>query len=360
MSRSNLSQYFGNPTPSFFEDIARKYPYTLNEETLTLHTRNTAQSSARAIGTAALTDGGLPEIGHSIPDDVKDQWEPPLGADEPARPPALTMPGMQLASELADPIRLAVEPLLGTAEAQRRRILCADDVTQDERGLRQLIEHGAYRHAVNLTGRLLTIYGQGYGRAGQPAKHSPHSLQLWFTRFALLIKLGMSELCQSEAEPFGQLNRPDVYFEFSPEMYPTRRGSMVPFSLRLLLAELPMYGAGGAGANVAFDRLTEMYLVCQKIVQFYFVKPQQQQQQQAHEFWQGREVRIVHALINCALQMRNYNMADTLIAQLADRPGLKVRDKKALYSAWGRIYLQCGDVFGAERKFLEARRIRDG
>lgn len=31
---------------------------------------------------------------------------------------------------------------------------------------------------------------------------------------------------------------------------------------------------------------------------------------------------------------------------------------RSLYSSWGRIYLQCGDVFGAERKFSEARRIR--
>lgn len=53
----------------------------------------------------------------------------------------------------------------------------------------------------------------GYGRSGQPAKHSPHSLQLWFTRFALLIKLGLYELCSTESEPFGLLNRPDVYYE---------------------------------------------------------------------------------------------------------------------------------------------------
>lgn len=103
--------------------------------------------------------------------------------------------------------------LLGDAEANHRKILTADDVTQDERGLRQLIEAGCFRSAVNLTGRCLTIYGQGYGRAGQPAKHTPHSLQLWFTRFALLLKLGQYDLCAGEAEPFGQLNRPDVYFQ---------------------------------------------------------------------------------------------------------------------------------------------------
>ena len=107
---------------------------------------------------------------------------------------------------------------LGESEVTQRKILGVDNVTQDERGLRSLIAAGCYRSAVNLTGRLLTIYGQGYGRAGQPAKHSPHSLQLWFTRLALLAKLGEFELLQQEAEPFEQLNKPDVYYEVSASM----------------------------------------------------------------------------------------------------------------------------------------------
>lgn len=119
--------------------------------------------------------------------------------------------------------------LLGESEANQRKILTADDVTQDERGLRQLIEAGCFRSAVNLTGRCLTIYGQGYGRAGQPAKHTPHSLQLWFTRFALLLKLGQYDLCQSEAEPFGQLNRPDVYFQVRNQNEKKKRRKLYRF-----------------------------------------------------------------------------------------------------------------------------------
>lgn len=33
-------------------------------------------------------------------------------------------------------------------------------------------------------------------------------------------------------------------------------------------------------------------------------------------------------------------------------------ERRALFSAWGRIYLQIGDIFGAEQKFAEARRLR--
>lgn len=120
----------------------------------------------------------------------------------------------------------------------------------------------------------------GQGRTGQPAKHTTHSLQLWFTRFALLVKLGQYDLCHFESEPFGSLTRPDIYFEvnksvnsmeqskkklffqFYPEMYPNRRGSMASFSFRLLLAELPSYLGQ---PKTAMDKLTELSLISSEV-----------------------------------------------------------------------------------------------
>ena len=71
----------------------------------------------------------------------------------------------------------------GEAEARvKRQVLTADSVTQDARGLRQLIKAGCYRAAVNLTGKLLRMYNQGVGQqqqgGGGLTKHTPSSLQV--------------------------------------------------------------------------------------------------------------------------------------------------------------------------------------
>ena len=38
---------------------------------------------------------------------------------------------------------------------------------------------------------------------------------------------------------FGELDKPDVFLQYYPELYAGRRGSLAPWSMRLLLAQLP-------------------------------------------------------------------------------------------------------------------------
>ncbi|KAF5917268.1 hypothetical protein HPG69_008340 [Diceros bicornis minor] len=46
---------------------------------------------------------------------------------------------------------------------------------------------------------------------------------LWFVRLALLVKLGLFQNAEMEFEPFGNLDQPDLYYEYYPHVYPGRR-----------------------------------------------------------------------------------------------------------------------------------------
>ncbi|KAL9702344.1 hypothetical protein quinque_005862 [Culex quinquefasciatus] len=340
----SLSQYFANDPPSFFDQLAEK-----------------EGKSQPKIPDPYATYDFLPSASpvdtrHNIPDSVRDLWELPAVV-EPGVAPVLTMPGVSVATDLNDPVQEAVSFLVDPVEAQHRKILSPDDVTQDERGLRELIEHGCFRSAVNLTARLLTIKQQGFGRAGYTVKHSPNSLQLWFTRLALLVKLGQFEIVKMEAEPFGSLNKPDVFYEFyHPDMHSDKKGSMASFSFRLLLAELPIYLGT---PRIALDRLTELLAVTSQIRSYFEKLPDSDHNKQAASFWLTREKRILHSIVNCSLLVKDFSLADQLLRQLIDSPGTTADEKRSLLSCWGRIRLQCGDIYGAEKKFSEAKRLKD-
>ncbi|KAH8256072.1 hypothetical protein KR026_006726 [Drosophila bipectinata] len=357
-NKSNLSEYFANDPPSFFDELTNKP----KSKEAPADSGSTGSSNSASSNMMSNTFSGFfqppeyvetPEVDTAdfikVSDEVRNLWELPT-KNESGK---LIMPGIHLQNDLPDPIVVAVTQHLGDSELAYRKILLVDDVTQDERGLRTLIQAGCYRTAVNLTGRLLTIYGQGYGRAGQPAKHSPHSLQLWFTRLALLAKLGEFELLNTEAEPFGQLNSPDVFYDFYPEMYNGKSGSIACFSFRLLLAELPIYLGK---PHIALDRLSELHVTSREIKEHYI----QQRNKTAEEFWQRRCERVLHSIINCGLMMKKFSMIDDIMeGTLLKRTNLSKENQRALYSAWGRIYLQIGDIFGAEQKFAVSRRLRE-
>ena len=114
-----------------------------------------------------------------------------------------------------------------------------------------------HRAAVNLTARLLT--GSQFSN-----QHSPSSLRIWQVRIALLLKLKQFTTVETEAAAFGSLeNNVDLYYDYYPEQYGARQGSMVPFGFRVLLAELPLH----VGKPLdAMDRLYSLLALVEKIL----------------------------------------------------------------------------------------------
>ncbi|XP_011919371.1 PREDICTED: trafficking protein particle complex subunit 12 isoform X6 [Cercocebus atys] len=135
----------------------------------------------------------------------------------------LTMPGLRFDNIQGDAVKDLMLRFLGEKAAAKRQVLNADSVEQSFVGLKQLISCRNWRAAVDLCGRLLTAHGQGYGKSGLPTSHTTDSLQLWFVRLALLVKLGLFQNAEMEFEPFGNLDQPDLYYEYYPHVYPGRR-----------------------------------------------------------------------------------------------------------------------------------------
>ncbi|KAL2743070.1 hypothetical protein V1477_008559 [Vespula maculifrons] len=267
----------------------------------------------------------------------------------------LTMPGLALQGDMPDLIKTAVSHFLGEDEEMQRNVLTASDVTQDERGLRKLIQTGCYRAAINLSGRLISIYAQGYGKINQSSKHTPHSLYLWYTRLSLLAKLKQNELLEKESKPFGDLDKPDMYYTFYPELYGTKPGSMASFAFRLLLAEVPYYYGK---PKEALDKLHKVLSVVNEILsnlQAGLMREANdtkvtntEQKKDAIKLWSRRKSRVLISIINCAVGMKNYILAVDILEELSKSHDWTTEQLQIFRSSIGRIYLFLGDVSTAE------------
>uniref|UniRef100_A0A8D2KQA8 Trafficking protein particle complex subunit 12 n=1 Tax=Varanus komodoensis TaxID=61221 RepID=A0A8D2KQA8_VARKO len=223
----------------------------------------------------------------------------------------LTMPGLKFDNIQGDAVKDLMLRFLGEHAAMKRQVLNANSVEQSFVGLKQLISSKNWRAAVDLCGRLLTAHGQGYGKSGIPTSHTTDSLQLWFVRLALLVKLGHFQNAEMEFEPFGNLDQPDLYYEYYPHVYPGRKGSMVPFSMRILHAELQQYLGN---PQESLDRLHTMKTICTK---------------------------------DYVLAVEAYH---TVIRYHPEQ-------EPQLLSGIGRIFLQIGDIKMAEKYFQDVEKV---
>ncbi|XP_013387811.1 trafficking protein particle complex subunit 12-like [Lingula anatina] len=135
----------------------------------------------------------------------------------------LTCPGLLYDDLQGDPVKDLVYRYMGDVEASKRQTLTADSVPPNDEGLRQLIKAECHRAAIDLTGKILREHGQGMGSAGQISNNTPWSLQIWFTRIALMMKLKMYSLVESELQAFGTLDKPDLYYNYYPDVYKGRK-----------------------------------------------------------------------------------------------------------------------------------------
>lgn len=85
---------------------------------------------------------------------------------------------------------------------------------------------------------------------------------MWLTRFSLLVKISAWKIACKEVLAWDDLDHPDLYMQWYKELYDNKYGTLVPFSLRLIIAELLQYGT--LSTNV-YKKLFEVLSCVRKV-----------------------------------------------------------------------------------------------
>ncbi|KAH3775656.1 trafficking protein particle complex subunit 12-like [Dreissena polymorpha] len=267
----------------------------------------------------------------------------------------LVTPGLVVTQPQGDPVRDLVYKYMGEQEAMKRKVPTISSVTRDVDGLVKLMQAGCYRAAIDMTTQLLTDIGQSIAIAMvTPTTHSPKSLQIWHCRFSLMMKLRMYSILESEFAAFKTLDTPDIYYEFYPTNYPGKRGSMVPFGMRLLHAELP-YHLGRPSETL--DRFYYLLSVIQKILKNLgeghsedgsAITISTESRAASQKLWLEREKQVLYSIANVLTLLKNYDAGLSVYKDLLEKD---TEHRLALLSGIGRIHLQIGNLNKANEYF---------
>jgi len=293
-------------------------------------------------------------------------------------PPKSSLRDKQGASPM--PTTMAASPAGGDAAPAGAKERRTNKATEDMAGLKTLMQAGWWRDAASLAEKL--------------TKRSrwPHErLHFKMCLIVALAKTRQYRKAMDELDSLGDLEGPANFYESYPNLYQDRHGSMVPFSLLVLRAEMPSFVGSSDGLARSLDALFGLLECCRtQLSQLATNAPTSaasaassepstlnkadldalsaltvsQQVPSALSFindldqdvaqtWRGREVRILFSISTRYLQNGDYASALNILSSLLP---LYPRDI-ILLSTIGRLLLQWGNVVGAERYFREVEQL---
>jgi tetratricopeptide (TPR) repeat protein len=275
-----------------------------------------------------------------------------LSSGKKVPPEHLTRPGLLTLTGQCDPIGDVLAATFPNVE--RKNQMTAESVKTDEEGLYTLITNGCYHAALNLTSMFLSAHGQGNGQIGQMTIHTYKTLQMWWARFSLLCHLDRYNEAYQEMEAFKELDQPDLYYQYNRHNYPGQIGSLVPYSMRILHAQLPFHAGN---AQQSMNRLCLLQHSTENVLKHIKSKRSlphsgaeltAETQAIAENIWTKRLARVKCILGSCLFRLKDYSLACQVYEDVIDLlPDLKPQ----LLSCIGRFCLTYGDCGTAEKHF---------
>ncbi|KAK9073636.1 hypothetical protein SSX86_007960 [Deinandra increscens subsp. villosa] len=211
-----------------------------------------------------------------------------------------------------------------------------NDLCYDLSSLQDLASRGAWRS-------ILDKVAQARSRSLLSKPHE-HLVYLSFNAIALTKLRRFSEaVAELDLVEKGL----DIYrYETYPHHYPNRHGSMAPFVLRWLHAELP------SRLGKRQETLDRFYI----LLQFIKEKLTNNLPDSSREVWKKREGLVINSIISHHLSHKEFGVCLDLINELINRESAPV-PRAILMSKLGYIQMQFGDLEGARGTFGVIERI---
>ena len=242
-----------------------------------------------------------------------------------------------------------------------------DDVSGDLEGLKKLVSGGNLYAAIDLTTKvILKLTNENVNQS-----ITINILNWYNARFNLMFRLKLYSTLQSELELFNDFNTADFYYEFYPTVYPAKRGCMVPFTMRLLHALLPVT-VNTLNCAQTLSRLYQLKIVAETILhnldsnkceEGVKVQLNDIDKRESINLWSKRLVMILQAIANTLLIIKEYGssfeMFDKIVLLLEKSylpPEVKVLSIVNVHSCIGRSLLQLGDIKQAQQRFVLAEK----
>ncbi|KAK8490208.1 hypothetical protein V6N12_011357 [Hibiscus sabdariffa] len=170
-----------------------------------------------------------------------------------------------------------------------------NDLAHDLASLQDLAVLGSWRSILDKVSRARSL--------GLLSKPHDHLIYLSYNVLALT-KLRRFTDASADLDSLHDFNSHHYKYESYPQLYPSRSGSMVPFSLRFIHAQLP-FKLGNRQ-----EGLDRFYLLLSFIRQKIEEKGSSNSLQESAKIWRKRENFVLHCLIGHHLGAKEFNVGD--------------------------------------------------
>lgn len=227
----------------------------------------------------------------------------------------------------------------------------ADPLSKAYGSLNEVSPDLSVLHDLACRGSWLTILDKVI--QARPHLSKPHHHLTYFSYNLLsLIKLRRFSDALNQLDSLDHsLDSPNYLYQTYPKHYPNQCGSMVPFILRVLHAELPAKVSG----NSRQETLDRLYVLLEfvrgKLVSDILSST-------SRALWEKRECFVINSIISHHLSLKQYGVCLDLIKYLIQKSESdgegddhKLDHRMGLLSKLGYIQMQYGDLDGAKATF---------